>query len=168
MEKEFSEKYLTSKLEAAIMSEEVAGHFYKYIADRVEDVYVKQRFKRFSFDETKKHKDMLNKRLRKITGKVYEPNVMDMPVDITVKEFSLHGAVKMAKASESQAIEFYKAARLYDKPAFKALYEEIMEDEKGHRLYLEQGRLFTEKPVVYNDALGLKLFSMLANIFLVW
>ncbi|MBN3038523.1 MAG: ferritin family protein [Candidatus Omnitrophica bacterium] len=151
---------LVHNLKEAIRSEKITGSFYKYIAEHVENGYIKKTFNRFAQEEATKHKDLLQERLTGLTGETYEPDLTKMDVPLKENGFSLSSAAKAAKESEVSAIEFYKLARDQDDPEYKQMYDDIIKDEKQHSLYLQQDKLFEEEKQLFKDSLGVKLFAL--------
>ncbi|PIU40957.1 MAG: hypothetical protein COS99_07785 [Candidatus Omnitrophica bacterium CG07_land_8_20_14_0_80_42_15] len=164
MEKQLPEKYLIAKLKEAIKAEKIAGCFYGYISDSIKDNRIKDKFKSFAKEEAVEHKNLLNERLRLLTGKMYDPDVSRLDSDIKSNRFSIICALRKAKSSEKKAIKFYEKAKTQDSDKYRAMYEDILENEKNHWLYLDQEMIFIKKETQNKEEAGHGLFSFLRDI----
>lgn len=163
------ETYLVDRIKEAILAEKVAGSFYQYIADRVDNGYVRNKFTKFAKEEAGTHKALLNERLKDLTGQTYEPDLGGMAANVKGGKFSMEGAIAMARNAEARAIIFYNEAQGKDEEAYRNMYVSIIDDEKRHHLYLTQEKLFNDRKFLeehdeYTDEAGIKLFSLLKNI----
>jgi len=157
-------KYLVKKLKEAIIAEKTVGAFYKYISERVNNGRVRAKFKKFSDEEVKEHKTVLNKRLEQILGEKFEPDLDKLGVERDVAGYSLLGALRMAKAVEKETVEFYKLAKEKDNEDYKYMYEKLIDDEKRHWMYIDQETAYIGNVKQTKDTIGLKLFSIFKDI----
>jgi rubrerythrin len=156
-----SKESLVKMLEESIIAEQTAGDFYRYIAKKIKNNNIRNRFIKFGDDESEKHKKLLNDRLKLITSQHYTPDFNKLDTEIKVSSFSLIGALNMAKESERKAIEFYKEASKKD-TKHKKMYNEIIAEEKKHWTAIGQERHFQqEKEEFYSDNTGVRLMSLL-------
>lgn len=158
-------KYLIDGLRLAIMAEQVAGDFYRYISSNINNGRIKDKFRKFADEESETHKELLQMRLKEMTAQIYAPRLSDFVTDVKANDLSLEGAFKMAKKTEERAVRFYKKMLKKDGPEHKHMYASIIEDEKKHWKNLKIEQRFIEKKDCYNDSYGVRLFYMLDQIF---
>ena len=165
MKKALPEQYLIEKLKEAIIAEKTAGAFYKYISEQIRNGRIRNRFRKMAEDEAERHKDLLNDRLKEITNQTFEPNLSKIDRTVEVSKFSLIGALKMAKESEADAIDFYKKAKSRDEKKHRKMYEEIIKDEKKHWRYLDNEKKFVQERIQRADSTVQTLFSILISCY---
>jgi len=151
---------LAEYLKEAIRAEKIAGEFYRYISEKVENGYIRKSFKKFSEDEAGKHKLLLQNRLKELSGEVYEPDVDQDKATMVASKFSLATVSKIAMDAEEKAVAFYAMAKDEDAPEYTQMYEDIMRDEKQHGAYLSQEGLFAQERQEFSDSWGMKLFAL--------
>jgi len=165
MEKTFkkggNEEYLVKMLQESIIAEQAAGDFYRYIAEKIKNGNIRNRFMKFADEEAEKHKKLLNDRLKLIIGQTYNPNLSELDTNIKVSCFSLIGALNMAKESERKAIEFYTEARRKD-VKYRKTYDQIIAEEKKHWSAIDKEKYYQEEMwEFYKDDIGVRLISLL-------
>jgi len=165
MKKGLKEQYLITELKEAIIAEKTAGAFYNYVSRCILRSKERDEFKKFAEEEAVEHKDLLNDRLKEITGNTFEPDLSKIDINIKASEFSLAGAFKMAKDSEWRAVKFYRRAKKRDKTEYRDMYDKILKDEKKHWSYLNKERKFARKQTQFRDVDGLRLYSFLNDCF---
>ena len=156
-----SEEYLIGMLQESIIAEQIAGDFYRYIAQKIKNGNIRRMFINFGDEEAEKHKKYLNDRLKLITGRVYTPDLNKLDTNIKVSSFSLIGALKMAKESEKKAMEFYEEAKKKDEE-FRKVYDQIIAEEKKHWLAIDREKCFQEeKEEFFHEDKGTRLLCLL-------
>ena len=163
--KGMGEKALVEMLQESIIAEQTAGDFYRYIAQKIKNGNIRNRFMRFSEEEAGKHKKLLNDRLKLITGQYYNSDLNKLDANIKVSSFSLIGALNMAKESERKAVEFYKQAAKKD-AGHKEMYDQIIAEEKKHWAAIDKEKNFhQEMQKLYTDSNGVRLMSLLMRFY---
>ena len=154
------EENLIAMLKKAMLAEQIAGNFYKYIAGKIKDKALKNMFLKFGDQEAMMHKKLLNDRFKLLTGMGYSPDLSKVDSYIKVSSFSFMGALNIAKEAERKAIEFYKKAKINDKK-YKKMYEEIGNDEKKHWQSIDKIKKCVQDIIYCKDSKGMKLAGLL-------
>jgi len=126
----------------AIKSEENAEAFYKSLASKINNNFVKSKYKTLASEE-KMHRDILVNLYKDIVGKNEEPPTIpgkkktaeDVNKDLVG---SIEDILKCAIKKEVEAREFYaNAAQKTNNQNSKRLLEYLADMERGHALMLE-------------------------------
>ncbi|MDP3790877.1 MAG: hypothetical protein Q8R38_02410 [Candidatus Omnitrophota bacterium] len=122
---------LTSMLKDSKKAMLSAGAFYSYIAQQVRNGFIRSKFTKFSEEESKKHKDTINTRLKLTENKSYTsgPDEPDTCEDIS--SYSLIGALHRAKELAKRIIKMSKEEKKKDRN-HPEVYNEIIKDEKKY------------------------------------
>ncbi len=156
------EEQFVNMLQESIIAEQAAGDFYMYIAQKIRNGRIRQMFMKFGKEEAQRHKELLNERLKSMTGESYVADLSKLDTNIKVSSFSLIGALKIAKESERQAIEFYEEAKKKDR-GFRKVYDDIIRDERKHWSALDKERHFQEEDKFFHEDEGARLLCLLIN-----
>jgi len=122
---------LASMLKDSINAMQTAGAFYRYIGEQIRNGFIRSKFIKFSDEESKKHKNVLNDRLKLEEKKSYMP---DSDAPNTCKDsssYSLIGALHLAKESVRRIIKMSKKEKKKDMNHHE-IYDEIIKDEKKY------------------------------------
>ncbi len=122
---------LASMLKDSINAMQTAGAFYRYIGEHIRNGLIRNKFIKFSDEESEKHKNVLNDRL-KLTEKEYSQIDSDKPdTNKDASSYSLIGALHLARESVKRIIKMSKKERKQDKNHHE-IYDEIIKDEKKY------------------------------------
>jgi len=122
---------LASMLKDSINAAQTAGAFYRYIGEQIKNGLTRSKFIKFSDEESKKHKDVLNERLKLeekgscISGSEGADSCKD------TSSYSLIGALHLAKESVRKIIRICKKERKEDRDHHE-IYDAIIKDEKRY------------------------------------
>ena len=156
---------IVNMLQESIIAEQTAGDFYRYIAKKIKNSKISNRFIKFGNEEAEKHKKLLNDRFKLITGQYYSPDLDKLDTNIKVSSFSLIGALNIAKESERKAMEFYRQASRRD-TKHKEMYDEIIVEERKHWAAINKEKHFQQdKEELYSDSNGIRLLSLLMQFY---
>ena len=124
------QELLASMLKDSINAVQTAGAFYKYIGEHIRNGLIRSKFIKFSDEESKRHKNVLNDRL-KLEEEPPVPNPDAPDADKDTASYSLIGALHLAKESVKRIIKISKKEMKKDKDHHE-IYDEIIKDEKKY------------------------------------
>jgi hypothetical protein len=132
---------LTSMLKDSKKAMLSAGAFYSHIAQQIKNGFIRNKFTKFSEEESKKHKDALNDRLKLTENKSYisDPDEPDTCEDAS--SYSLIGALHRAKELARKIIKLSKEEKKKDRN-HPEIYDEIIKDEKKYYKDLKKEESF--------------------------
>ncbi|MFH1189899.1 MAG: hypothetical protein V1682_04345 [Candidatus Omnitrophota bacterium] len=132
---------LTSMLKDSKKAMLSAGAFYSYIAQQIRNGFIRSKFTKFSNEESKKHKNTINDRLKLADNKscISGPDEPDTCEDSSC--YSLIGALHRAKELAKRIIRISKEEKKKDRD-HPAMYDEIIKDEKKYYKALKKEEHF--------------------------
>lgn len=122
---------LDSMLKDSIKAMLTAGLFYRYIGEQVKNGFIRSKFIRFSEEESKNHKKLLNDRLMLIDNNSCVSDSDEIDRCKEVASYSLIGALHIAKESVRNIIKMCKEERQKDGYNHD-IYDGIIKDEKQY------------------------------------
>ena len=142
-----------TELKAAADLEYVAAKFYKYVYSNSKNGSVKEKF-RLIHQETVVHKELLQEKLRELTGSVYTPGAsykFEGPEVMKPQSFSLIGAMKMAVKIEEKLLGFYK--RLNGNKLFpdKDMCKRLIKEESAYLKALRKEMKFIQNKELFSS-----------------
>lgn len=147
-------------LQESIMAEQIVGECYRFIAEKVKNGRIKDKFNKFADEDSEKHKKLLNDVLKSITGQYYTPDLSNLEPPVRVSSFSLIGALNMAKASENRAMIFYKKIRKKDKDR-REIYDRIIKEDQEHWSAIDKEKRFIETREFYSEDRDVRMMALL-------
>ena len=122
---------LASMLKDSISAVQTAGAFYRYIGEQIRNGFIRNKFIKFSEEESRKHKNILNDRLKEV-GKEPLISAPDAPdANKETESYSLIGALHLAEEFARKIIKMSKKEMKKDKNHHQ-IYDEIIKDEKKY------------------------------------
>lgn len=103
---------------------------YRHIAEQIKNGFIRSKFTKFSDEESKKHKDALNDRLKLTENKSCIPGPDKPDTYKDTSSYSLIGALHLAKESVRKIIKLSKKEKKKDRNHHE-IYNEIIKDEKN-------------------------------------
>ncbi len=127
-----------SEIKRAIDSEFIATRFYKYAYNNSKNGRAKEEF-RFMREQSAGHKELLQSKLKELTGEVYSPTLSAADEqNLKPQGFSLFGAMKMAIKLEEKLVSIYKKLRKNKSIGNKEMFDKLIKEEMGHLKSLQK------------------------------
>jgi len=122
---------LSSMLKDSINAMQTAGAFYRYIGEQIKNGFIRSKFIKFSDEESKKHSNALNDRLKLEEKGTYTPASDKSDTCKDSSSYSLIGALHLARESVKRIIRMSKKERKKDMNHHQ-IYDEIIKDERKY------------------------------------
>jgi len=138
---------ISSEFKTALDLEEIGARFYKYVYTNVRHGKTKEKF-RLIHQESLVHKELLQAKLRELTGELYSPGVTEK-MEMKPQSFSLMGAVKMAIKIEEKLLSFYKRLQKDKLLPDKELFKKLVKEETVHLKELQKEMKFMQNKELF-------------------
>ncbi len=136
------ERGISLELKKSIDSEFVAARFYKHASSNVKNGRAKEKFKLMQ-QESLVHKDILQARLKELTGELYTPQLTKTDEqNIRPQGFSLFGVLKMAIKIEEKLLSSYKAFKKNKLAGDGGIFSKLIKEESAHLKELQKEMKF--------------------------
>lgn len=144
-------------LAGAIQSEIEAHQFYRQVAQKVENAYLKEMFGSFAAEELK-HRDILQGFMNKADMGIHFARVPDFHVSETVDaldaplsvQMKPADAIALAMKKEEEAMRKYtRMAEACTDPVQQKVFAELAEMERGHKTRMENAFVDIGYPEVW-------------------